>query len=299
MTMSPTASANGITIAYETIGDNGAPPLLLVMGLGMQLVAWDDELCRLLADRGFLVIRFDNRDVGLSTKFAGAGSVSVQDIVMRNLRSAPYTLQDMAADSAGLLDALGHSSAHLVGVSLGGMIAQTLAIQRPARVRSLTSVMSTTGNPNVGQPTPAAALALVTLPRGDDLDAAMEHGLDAFRVIGSPGLFDEPYMRGRIEVSYRRDHDPTASIRQLAAILVSGDRTDALRNLCVPTLVIHGDADSLISVTGGEATAAAIPGARLLVVPGMGHDLNRAFWPVLVDAIAAHATEAEQRSTTS
>ena len=254
-------SANGITIEYETFGDPGSPPVLLIMGFGAQLTMWDSRFCQALADAGYFVIRYDNRDVGLSTTFEDA------------TESPAYTLSDMAADGAGLLDALGIVTAHIVGASMGGMIAQTFAIEHPERTRTLVSIMSTTGNQTVGQPMPDALAALLA-PPPTSRDGAIEAGLKAWRVIGSPGYtFDEDAVRERAGASYDRSFNPEGAARQLAAIMSQPDRTAALGKVKVPTLVIHGEADPLVTPSGGEATAAAIPGAKLKMVPGMGHDL--------------------------
>ncbi|MEV0144534.1 MULTISPECIES: alpha/beta hydrolase [unclassified Nonomuraea] len=271
------AKANGIEIAYESFGTAGARPLLLVMGLGAQLIHWDDDLCRLLAEQGHHVVRFDNRDAGLSTHLHDLGQPVFGG-------PAPYLLDDMADDAAGLMDALGWSAAHVVGASMGGMIAQTLAIRHPGRVLTLTSIMSTPGS-RVAPPTPAAsAVLLATPPAGRE--EVIARAQDAWAVIGSPGF--EPDRARIADVAARafdRCFDPPGTARQLAAIMASGDRTERLRRLDVPALVVHGEADQLVPLEGGRATAEAIPGARLLTFPGMGHDLPRPLWPDLVAAI--------------
>jgi pimeloyl-ACP methyl ester carboxylesterase len=285
------ATANGIEIAYETIGDSSNPALLLVMGLGTQLIHWDIELCELFAERGFHVIRFDNRDAGRST-YIDAPVPNLRR-AMAGLRiDAPYLLDDMADDAFGLLDHLGIEAAHVAGASMGGMIAQTMAIRRPERVLSLTSIMSTTGERRMGRPKLRVwSVLLRTAPR--DKDAAVEYFVRVFRLIGSKGFpADEDRVRALAAEAYDRGHSPAGTGRQLAAIMASGDRTARLRELQVPTLVFHGRDDPLIPFRGGRATADAIPGARLIAVPGMGHDLPRQVWPQLVDAVAETAARA-------
>lgn len=263
------ADIGGVRICYETIGDPGGRPLLLVMGLGGPMTWWDDELCVLLAERGFHVIRFDNRDCGRSASMTGRASL-VGSLLRR---PTPYTLADMAGDAAGLLDHLGVPSAHVTGVSLGGMIAQTLAIRYPARVRSLVSVMSTTGGRLVGWPSPKVLPSLLgRAPR--DRAGYVDAVLAAFRRIGSPGFeFEEERMRLRAQDTFDRGVNRAGTLRQLVAITAAEDRTPLLRRLRVPALVVHGKADPLVHVSGGTATARAIPGAELILVPGMGHDL--------------------------
>jgi pimeloyl-ACP methyl ester carboxylesterase len=277
----------GIELAYERFGDPSDPPLLLIMGLATQMLGWPDELCAGLAERGLSVIRFDNRDVGLSTHLHDAPPPDLAQALAGDTSSASYTLSDMAADTAGLLDALGVESAHVVGASMGGMIAQTLAIEHPQRVRTLTSIMSTTGDPGVGGAS-QQALGVLLAPPARDRAEAIERTVATFRVIGSPGYeFDEAGLRERAGLSFDRAYDPVGVGRQLLAILAYGDRTPRLRELRVPTLVIHGEEDPLVRVSGGRATAAAIPGAELVVVDGMGHDLPRALWPAIIERIVA------------
>jgi pimeloyl-ACP methyl ester carboxylesterase len=290
-----TAQANGIEIVYETIGDPSNPPLLLVMGLGMQLIHWDVELCELLAGRGFQVIRFDNRDAGLSTKIDAPVPDMRRAIVGLRL-DAPYRLRDMADDAFGLLDHLGIESAHVVGASMGGMIGQTMAIERPERVLSLTSIMSTTGERRAGRPKLRVWGALMRqAPR--ERDAYIERFVRVFKLIGSPGYrVGEERMRELAAATYDRGHHTAGTARQLAAIMASGDRTAQLRSLAVPTTVIHGRADPLVPFRGGRATAAAIPDARLIAIPGMGHDLPRELWPQIADAIAETAARAAPAS---
>jgi pimeloyl-ACP methyl ester carboxylesterase len=287
----PRAQVSGIELEYETFGDPANPPLVLVMGLGAQLVDWPLGFAHQIADSGFHVIRFDNRDAGLSTWF---DDQPLPDIAALRSGTAtpPYTLTEMADDLAGLLDALGIDAAHVVGASMGGMIVQRFAINHPRRVLTMTSIMSTTGAPGVGGATPEAQAVLVR-PPAPNREAAIESGIAAARVIGSTGFtVTDEYLRNRITVAYDRGYHPAGSMRQLAAIVADGDRTEGLRGVTVPTMVIHGSADPLINVSGGEATAAAVPGAELLVVAGMGHDLPEGAWPEIVDAIVRTAKRA-------
>jgi pimeloyl-ACP methyl ester carboxylesterase len=279
-------------IAYETFGDPADETMLLIMGLGVQMLGWDEELCRMLVGRGYRVVRFDNRDVGHSTKVEGGPPPDVMAAIAGDVSSASYTLEDMADDCAALLDELGVEAAHIVGASQGGMIAQTIAIRYPERVLSLTSIMSTTGDPTVGQPHPEAIPALLTRPPADRA-GFMDFVVGAWKVIGSPGFdVDEEALRARAGASYDRGIYPDGTGRQLLAIVASGDRTEALRRLDVPTTVVHGMSDILVDVSGGRATAAAIPGARLELIEGMGHDLPRPLWPRLVDLIVENAERA-------
>jgi pimeloyl-ACP methyl ester carboxylesterase len=289
----PRAKANGIEIEYESFGARDATPLLLIMGLGGQMVLWDEGFCTMLADRGFRVIRFDNRDVGKSTQMNAAGAPDVMALVAAAAGgplTAAYTLSDMAADAAGLLDALDIDRAHVVGASMGGMIAQTLAIEHPERLLSLTSIMSTTGNPELPPPNPEA-LAILISPAPMDRAGAIEHGVQMFRTIGSPGaLFEEAQIRKLSTLQFDRGFNPAGILRQLAAIIVSGSRKEQLAKLRIPTLVIHGKVDPLIPFECGADTAASIPGARLEVVEGMGHDMPTVIWPRLVEWISDHAS---------
>jgi pimeloyl-ACP methyl ester carboxylesterase len=283
------ATANEIEICYEAFGEPGGRPLLLVMGLGMQMIGWDEDFIGLLVDTGHHVVRFDNRDVGLSSHMPEAPDLMAA--FGGDTSGAPYLLEDMADDTAGLLDVLGWTSAHVVGVSMGGMIAQSLAIRHPGRVRTLTSIMSTTG-PGVGQPTEAAMAALLT-PPSPDRESAAERALASWRVIGSPGYaMDAERVAWVARESYDRAYDPQGVARQLMAILASPDRAEGLRGLTIPALVIHGEDDPLVTPPGGAATADAIPGAKLLTFPGMGHDMPRDLWPVFVETI----TELTHRS---
>ena len=283
----------GITLCYETFGSPEDPPLLLVMGLGMQMVGWPDEFCEELTARGFYVVRFDNRDAGRSTRVHGRPP-TIGQLVRRRIRPVLYTLNDLAADASGLLHELDLEPAHVVGASMGGMIAQTLAAQHPSDVRSLVSIMSNTGNRWRGQP--ALAVYRYLLRRAPkDREGFIEHMATLFAAIGSPGFPpDLDRVRDVAARSYDRGHDPAAAARQLGAIVASGDRTAELRRITVPTLVIHGLKDRLVRPSGGRATARAIPGARLMLVPGMGHDLPEGAWPQLIDAIAEHAHSADR-----
>ncbi len=286
-----TAHANGIEIVYETIGDPSDPPLLLVMGLGMQLIHWPVELCEQLAERGFHVIRFDNRDSGRSTKIS-AHVPDFRRAVLGLSVDAPYLLEDMADDAFGLLDALGIESAHVVGASMGGMIAQTMAIAHPERVRSLTSIMSTTGERWAGLP--KLRVWGVLMGRApQEKQAYIERFVRVFRLIGSKGYpLEEERIRELADASYERGHNTAGTGRQLAAIMASGDRTEQLRSLAVPTTVIHGRDDPLVPFRGGRATARAIPDARLIAIPGMGHDLPEQVWPQIIDAVVETAARA-------
>jgi pimeloyl-ACP methyl ester carboxylesterase len=286
------APANGIELAYQEIGDPDGQPLLLIMGLAVQMIGWDEDFCAMLAERGFRVIRFDNRDIGHSTMIEAAGVPSRVDMLMGRRASAPYLLSDMAADMAGLMDHLDIEAAHLVGASMGGMIAQTLAILQPQRVLSLVSMMSTTGNRWLGLPSwKAFGVVMAHQPHGRE--AAIEQAVRTFKTIGSPAYpMDEANFRRMAAASYDRAHNRAGVVRQMHAITASGDRTRALRKLSLPTTVIHGASDPLIRPAAGRATARAIPGARLRVIEGMGHDLPRALWPTIVDEIAATAERA-------
>jgi pimeloyl-ACP methyl ester carboxylesterase len=283
-----------IDIAYNTLGKMTDPPVLLISGLGAQLIAWDDAFCQELVDRGLFIIRFDNRDVGLSSHLAD-GALPDPENDADAAPAAPYTLAEMAADAVGVIDNLGIESAHVVGISLGGMIAQILAIERPERVRSLTSIMSTTGNDRVGQPTEAAR-ALLLSPPLSTREGAMDRAVLFNRAVGSPAYrIDETELRDRAARAFDRAFDPQGIARQLAAAVTAPDRTEDLHRLDRPTLVIHGAEDQLIDVSGGQATAEAIPGAELLVIDGMGHDLPKLLWPTLADRIAGLVDRAEQR----
>jgi pimeloyl-ACP methyl ester carboxylesterase len=287
------ARIGDVELCYETFGDRGDPALLLVMGLATQMLGWRAAFCEELARRGFHVIRFDNRDVGRSTKFSSHRPPTVAQLLRRDASAAAYTLADMADDGVGLLDCLGIGRAHVVGASMGGMIAQTIAFRHPDRALSLASIMSNTGARWSGQPSLSMySVLLKRAPR--DRDGFIEHHMRVFARIGSPGFpRDEDDLREMAGASFDRGHDPAAAGRQLAAILASGDRTEQLASIRVPTVVIHGTEDKLVAPSGGRATAKAIPGARLVTIEGMGHDLPRGAWPRIVDAIADNATRAD------
>jgi pimeloyl-ACP methyl ester carboxylesterase len=283
----------GITLCYETYGSPANPPLLLIQGLGMQMIGWPEEFCEQLVARGFFVVRFDNRDAGRSTHVPGRPP-TLRQLVLRRVKPVHYRLTDMARDAAGLIRALELGPVHVVGISMGGMIAQTLAAQHPELVRSLTSIMSNTGNRWKGQPALGVMRFLVRQAPADR-DGYIAHMARVFAAIGSTGLpQDTEFVRERAARSYDRDHDRAGSGRQLGAVIASGDRTDELRRITAPTLVVHGTADRLVRPSGGMATTSAIRGARLMLIEGMGHDLPRAAWPELLDAIAGHARAADE-----
>jgi pimeloyl-ACP methyl ester carboxylesterase len=286
------ADANGIRIAYETFGAPTDPAMLMIMGLGTQMIAWSDDLCAQLAEHGYHVIRFDNRDVGLSTHLDHVPTPSMLDLVARR-RPPPYTIDDMADDAAGLLAALDIGSAHVVGASLGGFIAQALVLRHPDRVRSLTLFMTSTGSRLVGRPRPQLMARLVRRRRIANRDQAVAAALETFRVIGSPGYaFDPEHLEDLAGRSYDRAHNPRGYVRQLAASIWQPNRTKQLRRVAVPTVVIHGLDDPLVHVSGGRAIAKAIPGARLVEIPGMGHDLPRDLWPRFIEEITRVADQA-------
>jgi pimeloyl-ACP methyl ester carboxylesterase len=287
------APANGLELCYQEMGEPDGEPLLLVMGLATQMIGWDEGFCSLLAERGFRVVRFDNRDIGRSTKLNGAGAPSMLDTIGGRRASAAYLLRDMAADGFGLMDHLGWDSAHVAGASMGGMIAQTMAIERPERVRSLVSIMSTTGARWAGLPT-MKTFGILFSKRPADREAFVERGVNTFRLIGSPGYrFDEEHVREIAGRAFDRGQSASGVARQMHAITASGDRTKRLEGLDLPATVIHGNRDPLVRPSGGRATAAAIPGARLKIVDGMGHDLPRELHPAFADEIEATAARAE------
>ena len=293
----PQTIHNGITLEYETHGDAANPALLLIMGLGAQLTLWPIELVEALVERGYYVIRHDNRDIGLSTKFTEAGVPNMQSVVMALMTGKkpdiPYTLSDMAADAVAVLDAAGVAKAHIVGASMGGMIAQLVAIEHPGRVLSLTSIMSSTGNPLLPPARPEAMAALMA-PIAPDADLAtiLERGAMISKAIGSPGYPADPArLSVNVERDFRRSFHPTGAARQMAAIVADGDRRTRLKGVTAPTLVIHGADDPLVPVEGGRDTAAAIAGAKILEIPGMGHDLPLALVDTIADAIAGHAKD--------
>ncbi len=285
----PRAHVNGLEIEYESFGDPAATPLLLVMGLSYQMIEWDDALCDMIAGRGFRVTRFDNRDSGLSTKLDELGPPNLVG-VFTHTADPPYTLDEMAGDAVGVLDAIGVSSAHIVGASMGGMIAQLIAINAPDRVLSLTSIMSTVGGPNVVQAEPAVG-ALLLVPPGETREERVEQSLHNRRIIFGTGMpFDAERARWKAERAVDRAFSPVGSQRQLAAIMAAPDRTAALGRLTIPTLVIHGENDPLVPPENGRQTAAALPDARLMMIPGMGHALPDQVWPQVVDAIVTVAS---------
>jgi pimeloyl-ACP methyl ester carboxylesterase len=289
-------TVGGIELCYETFGDPADPALLLVMGLGFQMVAWPEEFCEGLVERGFHVIRFDNRDTGRSTHLSQAPPPTLTELATRRIRRPAYKLEDMARDAAGLLDHLGIERAHVVGVSMGGMIAQTLAAQSPERVLSLVSVMSNTGSRLSGQPSPRLWRHLLAQTPADR-ELYIQHCTRLIGLIGSPGYeTDEAELRDMLALTHDRGVSADGFARQLGAIFASGRRVRALRRITAPALIIHGTADRLIAPSGGRATARAIRGAQLLLLPGMGHDLPRELWPVLTDAIVSNAARAEPRA---
>jgi len=289
----PRVRSNGIELEVESFGAEADPALLLITGLSAQLVRWDERICEGLVARGLRVVRFDNRDAGLSTKLDDAEPRDVARAIGASLRGEPveppYRLEDMADDVAGLLDALGVGSAHLAGSSLGGMVAQLVAIRHPTRVRSLVSIMSTTGDRSLPGPTPAATKVLMT-PAPIEREAYLAHQVEAARTLQGGGLpFDEVHARRRATREYERCYHPAGAARQLLASLAQASRRRALLELRVPTLVIHGDCDPLVRLEAGIDTHQCVPGSKLHVVRGMGHDLAPAVWPELVDAISRHA----------
>ena len=292
----PRTRANGIELEYDTFGSRSADPLILVMGLGGQMLLWNEDFCAGLAKRGHYVVRYDNRDVGLSTWFDQHGVPNPMELMLAAASgkpvSVPYTLDDMADDAAGLADALGFASADFVGASMGGMIVQTVAYRHPARVRSLVSIMSSTGDPKLPQAKPEA-MAVLMRPPAAGREATLDAAVEAWRTIGSPGFpFDEADVRRRNALMYDRANHPEGTGRQMAAIVAHGDRTPKLASVRAPTLVIHGEADPLVPVDGGKATAAAIPGADLWLIPGMGHDIPVPLHDELADRISAHVKKA-------
>jgi pimeloyl-ACP methyl ester carboxylesterase len=287
----PRIKATGIEIEYETFGDATAPALLLIGGLGSQLLSWDDEFCEQVRDRGFHVIRYDNRDSGLSTKMESAGEPDIMAAIAGNAKPA-YQLDDLADDAAGLLDALGISAAHIVGVSMGGFIAQLVAINHPDRVISLTSIMSGPGGTDAVPPEPEGADVLMRIPP-PTREARIEHGVWIRRTLkGAGDPFDEPVETRHVERAYDRSYYPAGTGRQLVAILAAETRLEKLRRIKAPTLVIHGTDDVLVPVENGRKVANAIPGARLLEFEHMGHNLPKRVWPQILDAIEELARQA-------
>jgi pimeloyl-ACP methyl ester carboxylesterase len=286
----------GINIAYQRLGDPHAPVALLIMGVAGQSINWPDSFCRALVDRGLQVVRFDNRDAGLSAHMIEAPPPDLPAALAGDLKSVSYTLSDMAADAIGLLDALGIEKAHVVGASMGGQIAQTMAIEHPNRVLSLISMMSTTGNMSVGQPSKETLRELFAGPPAVTRDDVIQRALRTTRIVGSPGYPSrEDEVAARAGRAYDRSHDPLGSARQAIATVASGDRTESLRHLQAPTLVVHGLADRMCDVSGGRATAEAIPGAELELIEGMGHDLPPGLRSQLANRIGDFIWRVENR----
>lgn len=292
----PTIRANGLDFEVESFGDEARPAVLLIMGLGMQLTGWPDLLVQNLVGFGFRVVRFDNRDSGLSSKIESAGRPNLMMLGLRHFLHlsipSPYGLHDMAADSVAILDALGIAKAHIVGASMGGMIAQLIAADHPEHVISLTSIMSTSGAPDLPQARSDVLRALLTPPRNrDDLEALIAHYIKLFKLIGSPGFPTPPeLLRRQFEVSLKRSYYPVGTTRQMVAIVASGDRSAKLATIHLPTLVIHGTDDVLVPVEAGRDTARKIAGSKLLLIPGMGHDLAAPLVPILSEALCHHFT---------
>lgn len=287
------AKANGIDICYQTFGDPKDPALLLVMGFTAQLIAWDAAFCEALANRGRYVIRFDNRDCGLSTHLDGV-NVDLPAVLAAvdgkgEMPTVPYTLSTFSDDAFGLLDHLGITKAHIFGASMGGMIVQTMALEHPERVLSMTSVMSTTGEPDYFKSDPSAMQALMT-PPPSEREAFIAFSVDRGALFSSPRYYDRAKAAVRAGESFDRAFYPEGASRQLAAIRGSADRSEALRKLSVPTLVLHGRADKLILPIGGDRTAELIPGANLMMLNDMGHDVPEPLWPLIVDATISHTT---------
>ena len=293
----PNVTANGIRIEYDTFGDSSFPALLLIAGNGAQMIVWDAEFCELLAKTGLFVIRFDNRDAGLSTKFDEAGIPDIMAAIKAAMEGktveSPYTLNDMADDSVGLLNALGIEKAHICGASMGGMIAQVISYRHPKYALSLTSIMSTTGNPDLPYGK-TEAIAAVVAPAPEERKAYVEHFVNVWRRIWSPGFpFEEERVRTFMEKSYDRSYCPQGMARQNTAVIAGGDRRSLLSSIKVPTLVIHGADDPLIPVEGGKDTARVIPGASLLIINGMGHDMPKKVWSEIAAAISHHTAQAK------
>lgn len=293
----PRVTANGIQIEYETFGSSSNEPLLLIIGVSAQMILWDDDLCKNLAGHGYYVIRYDNRDVGLSTKFEEAGIPNVIKIYEKLMRKEtvmpPYTIVDMADDGVGLLTALGIQKAHICGMSMGGMIAQAIAIRYPSRIQSLISIYSTTGNPDLPQGKPEV-IGLLLTPPPKEREANIEHTMRIFKTIRGSGFpFNEKWHHKISAECYDRCFYPQGVVRQVVAIMTQDNRESALASIKVPTLVIHGTEDPLVPVEGGKATAKAIPGAQLILIEGLGHDMpHGGAWPQIVEAIATHTQKA-------
>lgn len=287
----PNATANGIQIEYDTFGERHSPALLLIMGLSAQMIGWEEEFCKRLAEEGLLVIRFDNRDVGLSTKFEEAGIPDIMAAMRGEAFQAPYSLDDMADDAVGLLDALGIDKAHVCGASMGAMITQVIGYRHPSRVLSLIPIMGTTGDPKLPRARPEAMEMLIT-PAPEEREAYIDHSMVMWRVFWGSLDFDEDVVRKRSAFSYDRAFYPQGILRQHAAIISNGNRKPRLASITAPTLVIHGSEDPLLPVEHGRDTAEAIPGAELLIIDGMGHCLPKVTWPQIVAAIGNHTRKA-------
>ena len=291
----PRAACNGIELEYETFGSRAGRPLLLIMGLSAQMLLWEETFCELLADRGHFVIRFDNRDIGLSTKMDERGTPNIPLLFAKSQLGLkvvpPYTLGDMALDTTGLLDALGLRSAHICGASMGARVAQLIAIQHRDRIRSLTSIMSSTGNPKLPPPKPKVTAMLARAPvheRSQVISSAVE-----MQKLVTGGDWDEEAVRDLMSRAYDRCHHPAGMVRQLAALLVEPSRVDELRKVSIPALVVHGKEDPLVPVEGGYDTHECLAGSKLLVLERMGHELPRAHWTRVVDAISSLTARAE------
>jgi pimeloyl-ACP methyl ester carboxylesterase len=290
------AKVGDVELCYETFGDPSDPAMLLIMGLATQMIGWDEDFCRALTERGYFVIRYDNRDVGRSTRFDHVKPPQPIELVRRKPKALAYTLEDMADDAARLLDHLGIERAHVVGASMGGMIAQLVAARHPDRVLSLASIMSSTGRRWAGQPALQVYPFFLSKPPVSRVEY-VDRIVRLFRVIGSPGFeTDESVLREHAELGYERGTSPAGAARQLAAIIASGNREQYLREIQAPTVVIHGKADRMVRPSGGKATARAIDGARLIMIDGMGHDLPRQLWPRLMDLIGENAERASRRA---
>ena len=293
--------ANGIDIEVETFGAKTDPAIIFVMGFGAQLINWPVELMEGLANRGFYVIRFDNRDIGLSQKFPELGQPNAGEIMVRVRAgepvTVPYTLTDMAADAVGVLDALGIDAAHIVGGSMGGMIVQLAAAEFPQRFTSMTSIFSTTGNPDLPQSTDEALGALLSRPANEERDTVVAHSMKVRKVIGSPGFpTPDDEARRKAEETFDRSYYPEGPMRQYAAIIADGDRRERLKKISCPVLVLHGTDDPLVRVEGGRDTAASIKGARMVEIAGWGHDMPAALMGRIEEEIAAHCLAAESRA---
>ncbi|MBR1218501.1 alpha/beta hydrolase [Bradyrhizobium sp. U87765 SZCCT0131] len=294
------ASVEGLELAYDERGPVSGPAVLLIMGLGTQMIAWPENFCNQLADAGYRVIRFDNRDIGLSTKLVEAPRVRLASMLFKTVLGrkidAPYTLDDMAADAVGLLDALDIEDAHIVGASMGGMIAQIVAARYPERTRSLVSIMSSSGDRKLPRPKPRVnAVMFGRRPNAENREQLVRYGMKLFRTIGSPAYPTPPeVLRQKVEAAVDRSYYPLGAVRQLAAIMASGSRVDLLETITAPTLVLHGADDPLVPVEGGIDTAAHVRGARLKIIPGMGHDFPAEVTPMLADDIVRHCRAADR-----